>query len=76
MGQYHRTVEQVQGGLHIKERFTLEPRRVPIERYATLRAFADKVLAPTPYGTGNLNADTIAVHQCLQANSLQDRATG
>ncbi|MCB1738032.1 MAG: sulfotransferase [Gammaproteobacteria bacterium] len=43
---------------------------------APLLNFADKVLAPTPYGTGNLNADTIAVHQCLQANSLQDRATG
>ncbi|MCA9548870.1 MAG: DUF3857 domain-containing protein [Myxococcales bacterium] len=52
MGQYHRTVEQVQGGLHIKERFTLEPRRVPIERYATLRAFIDEVLAArrTPFG--------------------------
>lgn len=52
MGKYHRTVEQLQGQLHIKERFTLEPRRVPIERYAALRAFIDEVLAArrTPFG--------------------------
>ena len=27
LGEYHRSVEQVQGKLHIKERFALEPRR-------------------------------------------------